>query len=91
MTQESTEFSTLETEKAYLRDHNAALREQYPEKYLVIQGESVCGAYDTYELAIEEISSFGSGPFLVREVSQIEDEVLTVPVLALGIPLSEKG
>ena len=89
MANESTEFSSLEEEKTFLRDNNAELRDKYPDKYLVIKGTVVCGAYDTYELAITEgVSQLGPGPFLVREVSQVDDEVLTVPVLALGIPLS---
>lgn len=90
MANDSIDFSTLETEKAYLRDNNVELKKQYPDKYLVLQGTTVCGAYDTYESAITEgVSQLGPGPFLVRSVSQIEDaEVLNVPVLALGMPLN---
>ena len=78
----------LAKEKAYLRDHHAELVEKYPDKYLVIQGEIVHGAYQTYDEAVNEgVAQLGAGPFLVRSVNQLEDEVFEVPTLSVGVPL----
>lgn len=78
----------LAREKAYLRDNQAELAEKYPGKYLVIQGETVHGAYETYEKGVNEgVALLGVGPFLVQSVHQSEDEVLDVPALWAGVPL----
>ena len=78
----------LAMEKAYLRDHHAELARKYPDKYLVIQGEIVHGAYGTYDEAVNEgVAQLGAGPFLVRSVHQLEDEVFRVPALSVGVPL----
>ena len=81
-------YFPLAVERAYLQDHQAELTEKYPDKYLVIQGETVYGAYDTYDQGVQEgVSQFGAGPFLVRSVLKPEDEEIYIPVLALGVPL----
>ena len=77
----------LRVEKGYLKTNQAELAAKYPGKYLVIQGERVVGAFDSYEDGVRAgATALGVGPFLVRSVHRPdEDETLTVPALALGI------
>ena len=83
----TTETDVLAREKAYLRNHQAELAEKYPGKYLVIQGETVYGAYETFDDGVDQgIAILGAGPFLVRSVLQPEDDVLNIPALSLGVP-----
>ena len=78
----------LAREKAFLRAHQTELAEKYPGKYLVIQGETVHGAYETYDEGVTEgVALLGSGPFLVRSVLQSDDEIVNVPALSVGVPL----
>lgn len=78
----------LAREKAHLRDNQAEFAEKYPGKYLVIQGETLHGAYETYDQGVNEgVALLGVGPFLVRSVHRSEDEVLDVPALWAGVPL----
>ena len=81
-------IDVLAKEKAYLRDHQSELAEKYPGKYLVIQGETVYGAYETYDQGVVEgVARLGSGPFLVRSVLQPDDETVNIPALSVGVPL----
>ena len=76
-------------EKTYLRKHQAELARKYPgRQYVVIQGETVYGAYETYDQGvIEGIKLLGAGPFLVRSWLHPEDpEPVNIPVISLGIP-----
>ena len=78
-------------EKTYLKAHQKELAEKYPgRQYLVIQGETIHGAYETYDQGvIEGIKLLGAGPFLVRSWLRPEDpEPVNIPVLSLGIPTS---
>ncbi len=81
------EEGLLATEKSFLIEHQEELAKTYPGKYLVIRGEEVVAACDSYEqgvLAGKELC--GEGPFLVRSVHRAdEEETLTIPVLALGL------
>lgn len=80
------EKDLLKTEKDYLISHQEELAKEYPGKYLVIRGEEVVGAYNTYEEGVLAGTEFcGVGPFLVRSVHRPEEEeTLIVPVLTLG-------
>ena len=80
----------LGMEKTYLKKHQSELAEAYPGRYLVIQGEKVYGAFETYDQGVNEgVKMLGAGPFLVRSVLQPEDPPpLSIPTLALGMPLS---
>ena len=89
-TAEEAEMSAdvLATEKAYLKEHQEELAEKYRDRqYLVIRGETVLGAYETYEQGVDEaVENFGKGPFLVRSVYHPEDpEPISIPALSLGI------
>ena len=75
-------------EKTYLREHQAELIEKYYDRqYLVIKGEQVYGACETYDQAVTEgVRKLGRGPFLVRSVYHPEDpEPVHIPALSLGI------
>ncbi len=80
----------LATEKQFLRVHQKELAEQHPGQFLLIKGEKVHGAFQTYEEGVSAAARlFGAGPCLVRSVLQPEDSPpLYVPALALGIPMS---
>lgn len=81
-------IDVLETEKAYLKEHQEELIAKYREcPYLVLRGETVLGAYETYEQGVDEaVENFGKGPFLVRSVYHPEDpEPISIPALTLGI------
>ena len=75
-------------EKEFLRSNQKALSEKYLGKYLLIKGEKVHGAYDTFDEGVEAGAwVFGAGPFLVRSALKVEDpEAIYIPVLSLGIP-----
>ncbi len=82
----------LATEKEFLRVHQKELAEQHPGQFLLIKGEKVHGAFQTFEQGVSEATRlFGAGPCLVRSVEQPEDPpLLDVPALSLGIPLSTR-
>lgn len=79
----------LATEKTYLVNNNKELSATFPGKYLLIKGEEVHGAFETFEQGvIAGVQIFGSGPFLVRLVSQLEDaEPPNIPALSVGVSL----
>ena len=75
-------------ERTYLKEHQAELIEKYYDRqYLVIRGEKVYGAYETYKEAVHDgVRKCGRGPFLVRSVYHPEDpEPVHIPALSLGI------
>ena len=81
----------LSKEKAYLKKNQEKFAKKYPgHQYLVIEGETVHGAYETYEQGVlEGIKLLGAGPFLVRSWLQPDDpQPVNIPVLSLGIPTS---
>ena len=54
----------LAKEKVFLKQNQATLAEQYPGKYLLIKGEQVYGAFETYEQGVNAgVQQFGAGPF----------------------------
>ena len=80
----------LEVERTFLKKNQKRLKRKYPGKHLLIVGENVCGAFNTYdEGVLTGVTRFPNGPaFLVRSVDSVEDPVLHNPALAIGIPLS---
>ena len=78
----------LAKEKAFLRENQKALAAEYPGKYLLIVGEEVHGAFETYdEGVVAGTRLFGAGPFLIRSVLRPEDaEVPSIPALSVGVP-----
>ena len=78
----------LATERAYLKKNLETLAELYPGQYLLIKGEEVYGAFETHDSGVDVgIKLFGRGPFLVRSVANPEPEPMTIPALAVGVPL----
>lgn len=76
-------------EKNYLRENLEKLQKDYPGKYLLIRGEVVLGAFETYDEGVDYgVRNHRGKPFLVRNVMNPEDQVADVPALALGVPLS---
>lgn len=76
-------------EKTYLKKNQAEFAKKYPgRQYLVIKGETVHGAYETYEQGVlVGVKLLGAGPFLVRSWLHPEDpKPVNIPVLSLGIP-----
>ncbi len=64
----------LAKEKVFLKSNQKILVEEFPGKYLLIKGETVHGAFETYDEGIAAgASEFGPGPFLVRSVIQPDD------------------
>lgn len=83
--------SVLSAEKKYLTSNRDALLREYGSRFLVIKGTSVLSAHDTYEEAVAAATDHRDpGPFLVRSAENIEDDVVTIPALSLGI-LSHAG
>lgn len=81
----------LAAERAFLKRNIADLAERYPGRYLLIKGEEVHGAFETYDAGIDAgVRAFGSGPFLVRSVADPEPETLMIPTLTVGVPLVSK-
>lgn len=78
----------LAKEKVFLQQNQAALAEQHPGKYLLIKGEQVYGAFETYEQGVSVgVQQFGTGPFLVRSVLEPQDpEAPSIPALSVGVP-----
>ena len=62
----------LKQEKEYLKSHQVKLAEQYPGKYLLIKGDTVHGAFETYEQGVIERSCLVRAIFwFVRSCSQM--------------------
>ena len=79
----------LATEKAFLRANREKFASLHPGKFLLIKGEHLYGAFDTYDQGVRKgVAQFNIGPFLVRSVVQADDlEEPTIPALSLGVPL----
>ena len=79
----------LAKERAFLKENAEELVAKHSGRYLLIKGESVYGAYETHDQGVDAgIRCFGRGPFLVRSVADPDPEPLTIPALALGVPLA---
>jgi len=78
-------LAALETERKFLDSHRDELLRQYGDKFLVISGEQVTGAFDTIEQALEEAAArHGLNSVLIRRPSEAQIE-FSAPALALGI------
>jgi len=75
----------LKEERKYFTDHQVEWRKTYPGKFALVKGNQLVGTFNRPEDAIAEgARRFGTEPFLVRSVDQVEEEVY-IPALALGI------
>ena len=65
------EFKTYDAMEATLRKHHEG-------KFVVIKGENLHGAYDTFDAAAAEAErAYGRGPYLIREVK--DQTEMTMP------------
>lgn len=78
-------MAALETERIYLNSHREELLRSYGDKFLIICGEDVTGAFDTIEQALAEAAArHGLRNVLIRRPSEAQLE-FSAPALALGI------
>jgi len=65
----------LEKEFEYFKDNHDTLYHEYPDKYLVIQGNKVIASKDSFEEALSEAIRKGLevGSFMVQLCSEGED------------------
>ena len=60
--------SVLKREKAFYEEHKAEFHKKYLNKWLVITGESLLGAYDTTKEAVEDaLKHCGTGEFMLHK------------------------
>lgn len=77
----------LSKERAFFKDNLHDLADEYPGRYLLIKGEAVVGAFETYDLGVDAgIKLFGRGPFLVGSVAEPDPEPITIPAMVVGVP-----
>ncbi len=76
----------LDKEREYFAQHQTELQREHPDKFVVIVGDRLAGAFPTQEEAIAfGAREFGLTPFLVRNVNQPANVEVRVPALVLGI------
>ena len=81
-------MNLLSEETTYYREQREYLERQYPNRFVLIHGDGIHGAYDTKEMAIDAgYTLFGEGPYLVRKVGE-DMPVICNPALSLGVPLA---
>ncbi len=78
-------MAALETERKYLDSHRDKLLAKYGDRFLVISGEEVTGAFDTLEQALEQAAvKHGLKSVLIRRPSEAQIE-FSAPALTLEI------
>lgn len=75
----------LEVERKYLDSHRAELLDAYGDKFLVIHGEHVTGAFDSLGEALKDsVAKHGLESVLIRKPTEAQLEI-SVPALTLGL------
>ena len=68
----------LKTEIAAYESMRESLHKHHEGKFVVIKGDALHGAYDTFDAAARAaIAAYGKGPYLIREVR--EPTVMPMP------------
>lgn len=81
-------MSLLSAETAFYEEHREELKRLHSNRYVLIHGQKMHGAYDTQGAAIDAgYRMFGEGPFLVRKTGE-GAPVISNPALSLGVPLA---
>ena len=81
----ASETGLLAVETAYYDEHAQDLLLTYPNRFLLIHGDTVIGDYASRSEALAEgVRRYGRGPFLVRRTGDKALE-LTAPALTLGL------
>jgi hypothetical protein len=75
----------LDQERQFYSENLGRWLTQHAGKFVLVKGEELIGAYDTYEDALAEgARRFGLQSFLVRRVGEMAQEV-NIPALTLGL------
>jgi hypothetical protein len=75
----------LDKELAFFNKHKGEWVKNHPDKFALVKDEALIGTFDTAETAVTEgAKRFGSTAFLVRKISQSEENVF-IPSLTLGL------
>ena len=75
----------LDEERRFLDSHRDELVKEYGEKFLVIRGERISGAFDTIEEALyAAVSEYGLTNVLIRRPSEGPIR-FSAPALTLGL------
>lgn len=76
----------LEVERSHYLTLKAKLLEEHPGEFALVIGPELVGVYPTYADAYTAgLRKIGSGPMLIREIVEDDDEPDTVPVLSWGL------
>jgi len=79
------EARALDREIAAFEERRVDLEARHKGEWVVIHGEDMLGAYDSFEVAAEEaVRNFGSGPFLIRQVGALP---AILPASVMHIPV----
>jgi hypothetical protein len=77
--------SVLDQEIKYYDENRTDWLSRYPDKYVLVKGRQLIGAFDTITEALAEgARRFGLDNFLVRQVGEGEQGV-KIPALTLGL------
>jgi len=81
----------LEREKSFYIAHQAEFREKYPDKHLVIVGESLFGIFDTLkEAAKSVVDRFEPGEFMIHSPAN-DGKIFEIgPVIKVRYPDNAK-
>ena len=75
----------LDAETSYFDKHAKELLLEYPNRFLLIHGETVVGSFENHSDAVAEgIRQFGENPFLIRRTGDTAP-LVSAPALTLGL------
>ncbi|GHV76947.1 hypothetical protein AGMMS49942_17680 [Spirochaetia bacterium] len=77
----------FEKEEAFYMSHQAKFREKYPDKWLVIVGDSLFGAFDTTKEAFETaILRYEPGEFMMHRPADDGTMLEIGPIISIHRP-----
>jgi hypothetical protein len=77
----------LEHENKFYMAHQAELKEKYPDKWLVIVGESLWGIYDKVSDAGKAaLQNFEPGEFMIHRPADDDTVIETGPIISVTQP-----
>ena len=81
----------LELENKFYKTHQAELKEKYPDKWIVIVGESLWGVYDkASEASKAALQNFEPGEFMVHRPSDDNMVIEIGPITSENHPGDER-
>jgi hypothetical protein len=81
----------LELENKFYKTHQAEFKEKYPDKWLVITGESLWGVYDkASEAGRAALQNFEPGEFMVHRPSDDNMVIEIGPITSVTHPGGEQ-